>query len=103
MRAAPPPAQQRFGPIREVDADGQPGHYYVTIRDERGRVSLALGPFTARRACKVPHLMALGYVQTVKHYVRDYRDSPWWSYGTARLPLHLLAPRGKLNDALGLP
>lgn len=89
--------------MKLVDCDGKPGHYFVTIRRDDGSVSLALGPFTARRHGRDAHAMALGYVATVRRFVQaNDRSShePWYQYGTSRLPLDVKAPAGKLNGHL---
>ena len=70
--------------------DGQPGHYYVTCRDHRGRVALLLGPFTQRTPGTTAHRQALGAVQTCRRAVTRLRpvdDDGFLSYGTMRAPL----------------
>lgn len=96
----------RFGPVSLDETDGQPGHYYVSVRDEKGRYALALGPFTARGPLgdRGAHLRALGYVARVKRYVNEHGGprEQWLAFGTCRLPLASAPPRGRLNRELGL-
>lgn len=90
------------GRVRLADADAKPGHYYVSVTS-RGRVALALGPFTQRGYGRDGHARALGYVRRVRRYVQAHdhsADEPWYGYGTARLDLYDAAPAGKLNDVL---
>jgi len=91
------------GRVRLDEADALPGHYYVSIRDERGRTALAFGPFTQTRPGKDGHAQALGAVRTVRRYLMDsdWRNAPWYAYGTCRLPLQANPPAGRLNDQIG--
>jgi hypothetical protein len=100
----PAKVSTRFGPIREADADGQPGHYYVTVRRETGEYALALGPFTAdRHGSRAAHMRALGYVNVVRRYVNDHgsaREQMGLSFGTSRLPLTAHPKPGRLNPVI---
>lgn len=88
------------GKVRYADADGRPGHYYVSVRS-RGRYVLALGPFTQRApGGQYAHAKALGLVRAVRRYVSEHdrsRYEPWYEYGTCRLPLEPNPPAGRLN------
>lgn len=90
------------GGVRLRDADGKPGHYYVTVRREDGRYAFALGPFTQPRPGQTAHAQALGLVQRVRRYVtqNDWREGPWLLFGTTRIDLCGSPPQGKLNAAL---
>lgn len=89
------------GKVAFSEADAKPGHYYVTIRDQRGRVSYALGPFTQPKLGQNAHAQALGRVASVRRYVnREYQMGCWWEYGTARIDLCGSPPLGKLNNVL---
>jgi hypothetical protein len=90
------------GAVALAEADAKPGHYYVSVRDARGRHALVLGPFTQRRPGRDAHARALGRVRDVRRYIgkHDWRNAPWLEYGTAHLELGPDPPRGKLNDAL---
>ena len=90
-----------LGRVAFAEADAKPGHYYVSVRDERGRTALALGPFTQPSpGGPYAHARALGLLRTVRHIVeeRDWRNAPWYQYGTCRLPLQTDPPQGKLNQ-----
>ncbi len=83
-----------------MEPDGKPGNYYVTVREGK-RYGLLLGPFEQRRPGTLAHRQALGLVAWVTHYVSaNWSQSCWWAFGTARLPLDLAPPRGKLNEIL---
>lgn len=80
------------------EPDTKPGLYYVTARDDGGRVSYLAGPF------ENDHQRALELVRVAidAAYEIDPR-APWYSYGTARMEADpLLAPAGRLNKKLGL-
>lgn len=87
------------GRVALAEADGKPGHYYVSIIDRHGRTCLALGPFTQLKPGQTAHAQALGLTRKVRHHVRNYTEAAWWRYGTCRLDLCSKPPRGKLNDA----
>lgn len=90
------------GKVRFAEADARPGHYYVTAKDERGRVAYLLGPFTQHSFGKEAHARALGQLQAAKHQISEtYSSSAWWTFGTAWMPLYGSAPVGKLNTAMG--
>lgn len=77
--------------------DPRPGQYYVTARREDGRFAMLVGPLESHRA-------ALDLVRVASELVIDEdRSGIWYSYGTARLPEDFQnAPKGKLNDMLGV-
>lgn len=90
------------GKVRLHDADGKPGHYYVSVKS-RGKTAFALGPFTQHSPGQEAHARALGYVRNVRRYVSkndNSRYEPWYEYGTARIPLQSNPPAGKLNATL---
>lgn len=89
------------GRVSLAEADGKPGRYYVTARDERGRTAFLLGPFVQPTLGQAGHARALGAVRDARRYVLDhYPRSMGWAFGTSRLPLYGKAPVGKLNDVL---
>ncbi len=89
------------GAVAEVEADSLPGRYYVTARDERGRMAYLLGPFVQATYGKQAHCRALAAVRDARRYVVDnVRDGVWFTFGTARLSLFGDAPAGKLNEVL---
>lgn len=90
------------GKVRLADADGKPGRYYVTARNERGQTAYLLGPFNQPTYGQSGHARALGAVRKVKrHTVDNYTNGIWWTFGTSRVSLHGAAPVGKLNEVIG--
>ncbi len=86
---------------REQQPDPRPGNYYVSIING-GQYRLLAGPYHFHRD-------ALDMVEPVKLLVRRLYSAdpnePWYSYGTARLPLDITrpgwqTPPGLLNDKL---
>lgn len=84
--------------MRLADLDGSPGSYYVTARDERGRVAWLLGPWTQQRPGTTAHAMAHGSIRRAARLLDTlgHPDAPWLAYGTARVPLGARQPRAVL-------
>ena len=90
------------GRVALSEADGKPGHYYVTARNERGQTAFLLGPFTQPTLGQQGHARALGAVRRARRYCDEHGLNPFneLAFGTSRLPLLGLAaplPAGKLN------
>lgn len=87
------------GAVCFAEADGKPGHYYVTARREDGRTALLVGPFTQRTPGQNAHAQALGYVRAARRLVNEVnpRKAPWLVYGTSRIDRRGCPPAGKLN------
>jgi hypothetical protein len=68
--------------------------YYVSVRDERGRTILALGPFAH-------HRRALGLVDAVRLRIMRAGLDPWaeFGYGTCSLPVGRELAAGAMTDA----
>lgn len=77
------------GKVAYAEADGKPGHYFVTARDERGRTAFLLGPFTQPTLGQAGHARALGAVRRARHYCNAHGLNPYneLAFGTARIPL----------------
>ena len=90
------------GRVALSEADGRPGRYYVTARNERGQTAFLLGPFTQPTLGQSGHARALGLVRKARRIVHDLNldRSNSFSYGTAWMPLYGAAPVGKLNEHL---
>lgn len=88
------------GSVALSEADGKPGRYYVTARNERGQTAFLLGPFVQPTLGQAGHARALGSVRKVRHYCNENHLNPFnaLTFGTARLDLFGNAPVGKLNE-----
>lgn len=91
------------GKVALAEADGKPGHYYVTAKDERGRTAFLLGPFTQPVIGQSGHARALAAVRKARRYCNDHNLNPFneLAFGTCRVPLlGATVPVGKLNDRI---
>ena len=83
------------GPTTIADKiDLRPGYYYVSLRDG-ARWNLLLGPFENN------HAKALRWVAATKEKACEVdMRAHWYGFGTARVPLEVSPPAGRLNDLL---
>lgn len=88
------------GSVALGEADGKPGRYYVTARNERGQTAYLLGPFVQPTLGQQGHARALGAVRKARRYCDEHHLNPFneLAFGTGRLSLYGEAPTGKLND-----
>jgi len=88
------------GKVREIEADAQTGHYYVTAKNDRGQTAFLLGPFTQKTLGKQAHCRALGAVRKARRYCDDHGLNNFneLRFGTARIPLMgVKLPKAKLE------
>ena len=90
------------GKVALIEADGKPGRYYVTAKNERGQTAFLLGPFLQPTCGQAGHARALGSVKKARRYCDVNNLNPFGAltFGTARLSLYGTAPKGKLNELL---
>ena len=91
------------GRVALAEADGKPGHYYVTAKNDRGQTAFLLGPFTQPTLGQSGHARALGAVRKARRYCDEHGLNPYneLRFGTSRLPLvGATLPKAKLEGLI---